>query len=157
MSVVISRSRREYNVLKLAAFSKTNDIALADVTGLSFPIAASEVWIVEWHFDCTYAAAGEFKVDVTGPAAPTAVSVCCIANCDGGSPEYHSTTSFSSALEMQFTGATTACCTRVRCAVVNGANAGTIQLRFAQRALSGTASTIAALARMRAVLGTTVA
>jgi len=120
---------------------------MVNITGASFAIGAGETWLFEYTGRVSNTANGMAAIDATGPAAPTTVEL-------GGLFAAITTTwerqaqAFSSSLS--WAGGTLAeASLRVWGTIVNGVNAGTVQLRFAQGNANGTA-TLRAGATLRA-------
>lgn len=65
-------------LFKAATQVFTTDTTYADVTAatgtFSFPIAANEVVMVEYHINLAFGGTGGLKLQMTGPAAPTAIT-----------------------------------------------------------------------------------
>lgn len=121
-------------------FTKNNNVTLGDVTGLSFAIGANEVWTFRFSMKAVSAGAADFKFAVTGPAAPTAVIYGVInANASIGTS---AAAAFGTAVSTG-SGAAEEWVV-VEGVVRNGANAGTIQLQFAQNTLNVSDSIIRA-------------
>lgn len=114
-----------------ADFTKNNDTALANVTGLVFAVGANETWEFEFVMHGVSPAAADWKLSVTFPAAPTAVRYgldnpsnigASSANAGGASLLREST----GVEEMLI----------VRGLIRNGANAGNVQVQMAQNTLT---------------------
>lgn len=125
-----------------AAFSKTSDATPAVITGLSANIAANQTMKIRVVLPLTIgAAAGGWRFQVVVPAAGTAFNM-------------------AATVYDETTNAIIACIKQVASAVangvgiaadgyividatiVNGANAGTVEIHFAQSASNGAASTV---------------
>lgn len=119
-------------------FSKTSDTTLEDVPGLSFAIAASEVWAFIVFGGVTAAVTADVKLGVTGPSGATASYA--TPNHHGGT-NIHRTASIGTGIEFQ-TGDSAPEEFNFSGMVVNSTNAGTVQVQAAQFASSGTATTI---------------
>jgi hypothetical protein len=117
-----------------SAESRTTTTTLADVTGWSISVEANKEYVVEIT---GYLAPGlgGWKFDFTGPSSPTAVQIVEEILWDGASPLFNVATAFSSAINHAITAASPF---TIRLKLRNGANAGTVQFRFAQNTSSGT-------------------
>jgi hypothetical protein len=108
----------------------SNVLGTNALTGLGFAIGASEVWTVEWNLTVTGSTAG-MKFDVTGPASPTDLRISLIGNTSAITATSAETiVAFSTASAAYVLYATTSGQVRIVACVNNGANAGTVQLRF---------------------------
>jgi hypothetical protein len=117
---------------RLAATVTTTSSTLGTnaLTGLGFAIGASEVWTCEWNLTVTGSTAG-MKFDVTGPASPTDLRISVIGNTSAITAISAETiTAFSTASAAYVLYATTSGQVRIVASINNGANAGTVQLRF---------------------------
>lgn len=147
---------------KSAAQVFTTDTAFADVTGadaaaFSFPIAASEVWRVEYWIPLAFGGTGGAKFQLTGPSAPTSVSITGTAGMigipDTGAAIFVAdrvispVTAFSSTIEgrnsaASFTDGAYAsgfpALMQINAVIINGANAGTVTLQAAQSSSNST-------------------
>jgi hypothetical protein len=100
------------------------------LTGLGFAIGAGEVWTVEWNLTVTGSTAG-MKFDVTGPASPTDMRIRIEGNTSAITAKSVETiTAFSTASAAYVLYATTCGGILIVACINNGANAGTVQLRF---------------------------
>jgi hypothetical protein len=100
------------------------------LTGLGFAIGAGEVWTVEWNLTVTGSTAG-MKFDVTGPASPADLRISIVGNTSAITATSAETiTAFSTASAAYVLYATTSGQVRIVACINNGANAGTVQLRF---------------------------
>jgi hypothetical protein len=125
--------------------SFTSD-SLADITGFSVAVAASEVWICEgWLFLTNAAATGDFKYGFTYPASPTKMIL-------GGHRLTTTTASNTEAIATSY-GVDTATPTAgisaggatsivIAATLINGSNAGTWQLQGAQNTTDGGNATV---------------
>ena len=147
---------------KSAAQVFTSDTAFADVAAssgsMSFAIAANEVWSVRYVVPLSFGGTGGIKFQLTGPAAPTAVTlmgwVANVARADGGAASGQATesfpvvTAFSTALVSLNSSnglsvgtinyAITNPLVEIIATIANGANAGTVTLQAAQNSASST-------------------
>jgi hypothetical protein len=82
------------------------------------------------------ASVGGFKFDFTGPAAPTSVSINCVMADSAASSDAGWVEAFSSATSLNLNAGTWVA--RIGFYISNGANAGTLQFRWAQTAATGT-------------------
>ncbi len=142
-------------VRKAAGESVTSSTTLQDDDDFSFAVLANTNYYAEFDLFLSSggaAADGGFKFDFTGPAAPDSVSV--ISQISAGPACTDAmmalATAFSSAITYgplssgsYFEGV------RIKLYVNNGANAGTVQLRWAQGTSDGTATTVAAGSLMK--------
>ena len=114
-----------------AGLTKNNNTTLADVTGLSFPVLANASYQFVFIVQCVTAVAAGFKFTLTGPAAPTAIVFG--AAQQAALLAVSAAAAFSTAIQITPTAAqrqTVLIAGHLR----NGANAGTVQLQFAQYA-----------------------
>lgn len=139
----------------------TTDTTMADInasTGtFSFPIGASEVWLVDYWMEVAFGGTGGVKFQITGPAAPTAVYITgkhTVQVADTGTNRnlahipFTAGTAFSAAFAdvassaalgstgQYLQGAVTLVEARAR--IINGANAGTVTLQAAQNNANST-------------------
>lgn len=119
-------------------FTKNNSVTLADVTALSFTVAANETWAFEVVVFGVSTVAADWKFDFTGPAAPTAVFVGVTGSMD--LPTTSAVNAFSSAFVAGAGGVQEQLI--IRGLLRNGANAGTVQLQAAQNTLDVSTTTI---------------
>jgi hypothetical protein len=112
-----------------SAINTTNNVANTTVTGFAFPVGASEVWVADFYLACT-GNTGGIKLQLTGPAGPTAVSMQTIAN-------NTATNTFISDIETAFSSQTAGVCNyagnglvQIHALVNNGLNTGNVQLAF---------------------------
>jgi hypothetical protein len=114
-----------------ADFTKNNDTTLANVTGVSFAVAASEVWAFLCVLKGLTTTTANWKLAVTVPAAPTAVwyghdrpsNVGIGATATGGTAIIREGVTASPGTEEMLL---------VFGLLRNGVNAGTVQLQAAQ-------------------------
>lgn len=101
----------------------------ANVTGMSFAVAANKTYsfVIEGHADRTVGTAN-MQAQITGPAAPTFVGWSISSQQDVAADVNRTTTGFSSALNLL--GAVGNYHFRFMGQVVNGVNAGTVQLQI---------------------------
>jgi hypothetical protein len=141
---------------KTAAQVFTANTTYANVTAtsgdLAVAIGASEVWLIECHMSVSFTSTGGLKVQLTGPAAPTAVSVTgtygtifTSAAADSIAVSgFGQVNSFSSNLFAVNAGTAngafnTSTGTVIFAALVsNGVNAGTVTVQAAQNSAAGT-------------------
>lgn len=132
-----------------ADVSRTSTVALS-ATGvdLNFDVEANENCFFRFMLVFTGAVAGDLSIDLTGPAAvtdvwyqlfgPTEASAGPATNVQQNTMAV--ATAFSTQLDTGAAGQLAVAW--IEGYLDNGANSGTVQLRFAQRASSGTATTI---------------
>lgn len=113
---------------------------LGDVTGLSFAVAANEVWAFEAIIHGNAPVAADWKFTVTGPAAPSGVRFGLVAVGAAGATGIgaQSASAFSTAIQVESDGQEETIV--IKGFVRNGSNAGTIQIQAAQFAASGTST-----------------
>ncbi len=114
-----------------------------NITGLSASIGASETWVYHVKIPITGATNG-CKFQVTGPASPTAVQIDVdspIASAANISRE--SMTAFSSPTSSAYLSAAFTSWADLWITVVNGVNAGTVQVQFATAAGTNTITALA--------------
>lgn len=108
-----------------SAFTKNNNTTFGDVTGMAFSVGANEVWVFSFHMFYTSPTAAGYKITLTGPASPTAVQYAIEV----------STLTDATAFGTTVVGASVDSIDQLRVIsgiLRNGANAGTVQLQFAQ-------------------------
>lgn len=106
-----------------------NTTVFASVTGASFAVAANEQWSFEFVLKVLGTNAASVKWQLTGPAAPTGIVYGCIPNSGALAS---AAAAFSTAIFSTLQAAELLCV--VKGNLRNGANAGTVQLQFAQQA-----------------------
>jgi hypothetical protein len=144
-----------------ATQTRTADVALVDVIAAGSPatmsvtVAANEVWRIEYDIPITVTGTGGARFQITGPSAPTAVSI------RGSYPSIVDTsaeramlwdtavTAFASDIVAHNASAATTQNlyntsanggnVRIVAYVANGANAGTVTLQVGQNSANGTA------------------
>lgn len=125
--------------------TKNNSTVFGDVTALGFAIAANE----EWEFRCRLKVVGttvaNSKWQLTGPAAPTGLMFGVISGVTPTATNHQAAAAFSSAIEANLAGTSnTELLLLLDGNVRNGANAGTVQLQFAQLAAEASNLTVRA-------------
>lgn len=125
----------------------TTSQSAASVTGLSFAIAANEVWIVKVHMKVGSSSAAGIQVAVSFPASATVTADWFGTTLTNGTNAYEQTTASGTLTTTSFDtlGATTAAVGAFvdgRITVINSTNAGTVQIQFA-KTTSGTATVYA--------------
>lgn len=117
-----------------ADLTKTTDTAFANLSGLAFAIAASEIWTFLAILHGISPVAADIKFTLTGPAAPSVVRFGVVGAGNlpltaGSNSVFGNTIAIatSNLEETWLLGGL----------VVNGVNAGTVQLQAAQNASSG--------------------
>jgi hypothetical protein len=133
--------------------SVTSSTALVDCTTMTLPVTANEVWQVAWSVIYQAGTAGDLKLAFTFPAAGE-VSFDSSAWLDSGGtlylPWFAGTTSPTTS--RSFSGdASVRHTLLIQGVYTNGANAGNVQLQFAQNASDATATTIKANSTVWAV------
>lgn len=126
----------------------TTNTTLADITGLSFPIAANEEWRADFYVSCgSEISTTGVKLAVTVPSGATLQADAGISpnGVDVNTVFLRNTTTGGAALE--YTTSQVAAASRglvhVSIWVLNGVTPGTVQLQGAQSTSSGTALTLA--------------
>lgn len=126
----------------------TSNTTLADITGLSFAIAANQEWVAHFYVSCGAALAttgAKFAVTVPSGATLQADAGISPNGIDVNTVFLRNTTTSGAALE--YTTAQVAAASRglvsISVWVLNGATPGTVQLQGAQSTSSGTALTLA--------------
>jgi len=110
--------------------TKNNNTTYADVTGVAFSIAANASYSFTILIHAVTNTTAGYKFTLTGPAAPTAVAYGAAPYVSGGSL-VASVTAFSS--DVALVPATSGRHLLYMSGTIrNGANAGTVQLQFAQ-------------------------
>lgn len=150
---------------KSAAQTFSASTTFATVTASSgnfdFSIAANEVWIVQCRLMLTFTGSGGLKLQLTGPASPTSVTVSAVGSqilfVDGALSNYPSIftvpTGNATAFSTEFAGvqagtitntyynsgiSTPANWVEFYAVIANGSNAGTVTVQAAQKAANGT-------------------
>ena len=119
------------------AVLKTGDTAnsttsLADAAGLSFTAAANKTYMIEGFIVWSSSATGVgIKLSATGPTSPTIMAGHFIADAANGTPDSSSFNANNVVVTTSASPFTTGCIAQLACVLVNGANAGTFQVRFA--------------------------
>jgi hypothetical protein len=125
-------------------FTKNTNTTLGDVTGLAFPIGASEVWAVEVEMQTTSNVSGGMKFAFTVPAAGAVT----------GNVVFGAAAAIVNVRSADLTaasGSTTAIVTaRITAMVVNSTTAGTVQLQAAQNASHASDSIVYAQSFLKA-------
>ncbi len=128
-------------IKRVTADQTTTATAAADVTGMSFAIAASEVWSVEWNLQNGCSGTGGVKWTITVPASATFRGVA-LGMSTGVTALTSAVMTVSGTLTIAFNAvASTAGWMRITAVIVNSTTAGTVQLRFASTT-SGQTSTV---------------
>lgn len=99
---------------------------MTSVTGMAFPVAASGVYHWEIDFPSSAGTNNGCQIQYTGPAAATALSFGFTTNGNG----LYSNVNFSAATGPTATTTTAKVMNKSTGILVNGANAGTVQLQF---------------------------
>jgi hypothetical protein len=120
-----------------ANFTKNANTTLGDVTGLSFSVAANETWVFRVVMYEVSATAADWKVAVTGPAAATA-NFAMHSSMD--TPGAARTTSYSTGMAVG--GSAVDDVMVMEGIIINGANAGTVQIQAAQNSSDASNSII---------------
>ena len=114
----------------LAANQSTTSSTMGDLTGLSFSVTASGVYVFEAVLAVTRAGtATNWQLDVNGPAAPTSIIYNALT-INAGTVGYGNSSAFATALGLLQGVTYTSSSFHVTGVLTNGANAGTVQLRF---------------------------
>ena len=120
----------------------TSSIALVNDTVLKFSVSANTIYGFKFVLCFTYAAAGGFLLQLTGPAAPTSVVYTALINDNVTQNAAFVQSAFSQSTNSTvFNTSATAGFFIYEGVLQNGSNAGTVQLQFAQGVSSGTATT----------------
>lgn len=122
-------------------FVKTADTTLADVPGLSFDIGLNQVWSVLYELYVTLAVAGGLRVAVNPPSGATLRVWAAICAQSGVNDLIAMGTTPGGAINVTPAAGTDAV-VLVRATVVRPSAAGTVALRAAQVAASGSPTTI---------------
>jgi hypothetical protein len=129
--------------VKTSTESVTSSTALQDDDALVLPLATNSTYLLFGLLSMDGAAAGDFKMDFTGPASAT-MTASISAHAFGGSVSTDDSilnmTAFAdvSVIGTDGTGSTTTA--SILGTVVTAGTAGNLQLRWAQNASSGTAT-----------------
>jgi hypothetical protein len=126
-------------VRQTTIITKNNSAAYADLTGLAHAIAANETWVYLAGLWATAASATpNMKFTLTGPASPTAVLFGLLGNAIPITQGFNTT--FGS--DAIYTKTVLNEVLLLLAIVRNGANAGTVQLQFAQNTANASNSSI---------------
>lgn len=118
-----------HSVVTLGAdFTINNSTALSDVTGFSFSVAANTKYHARFIMRCSTSGGSNYKFALTGPAAPT--SVLYFGYGANQAASNNAAIGFGTAANL--TNANVPEGVVLEAYVSNGANAGTVQLQFAQ-------------------------
>lgn len=130
-------------VRKTADESVTSSTTLQNDDHLFFSVAANEIWAVKFVLLYTGATAGDFKVNVTVPSGATyRLGIHGLQETAAGATTFQTSTLTEGSGSYVF-GCSGASALGILDGTVEiGANAGTIQLQFAQGTSSGTATTL---------------
>ena len=123
----------------LASVTKNANTTYADLTGLSFTVAASEVWQWVCFLYATAAnATPNMKFTFTGPAVPTYVAFGVLGNAIDITQGFNTTMG----ADVIYTKTTINELIVLSGIIVNGANAGFVQAQFAQQVSNASNSVI---------------
>jgi len=115
---------------RLTADATVSGTTLTNVSGIAFPIGASEIWSVEFHGMAQVDGTGDYKSNWTVPAAATG------HHWANGNSLGAQRQDFTTAVILG-TSTTTDYGIDEYATVVNSTNAGTVQFQFAQNSASG--------------------
>jgi hypothetical protein len=138
---------------KTADQSVTSSTVLVDCTTLALTVAANEVWLCEWSVVYQAGTVGDLKVAFTFPTAGEVIFDAQAWPDSGGTlnlSSFYATTSPTTSRSFFGDGANRHPL-RIQGIYVNGANAGTVQLQFAQNTSDGSATTVKANSTVWAV------
>ncbi len=131
-------------IFKAADETVTSSTTLQNDNDFSFSIGANETYIIECHLTVSWGpGVGGFKYDFTGPTSPTNVMI--FENVVGwgtGNASGSQITAFSSSHSFTDTDHAYGANFIIRGTIENGANAGTVQLRWAQETSDAIAATM---------------
>lgn len=113
-----------------ADVTKNANTTFADLPGMAIPVEANKSYLILAWVKLTSAAAADVKYTFTGPAAPTSVLFGLVS---GGNPIVGAEDTFGDTISHATQG-TIEESTFLWMRLENGANAGTVQLQFAQNA-----------------------
>lgn len=119
-----------------------NTVTQANVTDLSFAIAANEEVTFEIVLRVTAAAAADAAYTFTGPAAPTEVMFGVVSSSGSVAATNSATNAFASVVAAATTTTALADQHVIKGVIRNGTTAGTVQLQFAQAAAQASDFTI---------------
>ncbi len=132
---------------KTADQTWNSDTALANVTSMAVAVLASVDYLIEFILAVSAGSTPDISFDITGPAAPSSVYYAVTS----GAGLFGGANAFSTRIDCS-QGALVYETVFVTCFLRNNANAGTVQLRSAQRSSSATATTIHAGSFVRATV-----
>lgn len=125
--------------------------SFSDVTGLGFAIGANESWIVEFNLLLIGSTSG-MAFQLTGPAGTSRVLICAEGHTSSATTwlTYDAHTAFGQQTASYCYFGSNTGLVNIRAAIVNGSNAGNVQLQFAC-ANPGQTNTVVNGSMMRAV------
>lgn len=123
-------------------------VVLANITGLSFAIGANETWIFDFVMTGVSADVADYQFALTGPAAPTSVNYAVVSSQDA--PTTSAANAFGGVVAASGAGATPQGLI-LSGIVLNGANAGTVQLQAAQLVSNASNTVIRANSYVKAI------
>lgn len=133
--------------VKLAATSKSSDVALAADPDLTIPIAANEIMILRGQIHVTTGATPDLKYRMTGPASPTAVRLDRVnrAGTSMTAPTNNYATAYDGADQVfDATSGTNSGGINFNGYIENGVNAGNFAFEWAQNTSNATNATVRA-------------
>lgn len=139
-------------LVKSADFARSSNTTLASDADLIFAMAANTTYLIDLKLFISAPTTPGYKIGITGPSSPTAL-MCLGRETDSapsttvlGVTSYTTVRSVSPAANREI-------CVELSLRIVNGANAGSFAVQFAQNASNATASTLykGSMLRYRAI------
>jgi hypothetical protein len=121
----------------------TTSNSMVNVTGLSFTVAANTTYLVEASLQLGLSGSTTLHLDFTGPASPTLVMISSTYGLSPGPTVQWSSGSAFSTAWLALNGSIVNVPCYVKATIINGANSGTVQLRFRNNDGSSTATVYA--------------
>lgn len=135
-------------VRKTADETVTSSTALQDDNELAFSVGANETWVSDWILAVDGATAGDIKIAFNSPAGSTgrwySHTYDVGATTSSGAQIHNNNTDLTDGgtSTRGTLGAGVSSTIRISLIIVNGVNAGTVRLRWAQGTSSGTATSV---------------
>jgi len=123
-----------------ADVTKTTDTTLSNLTGMSFTVEANKNYFYEFNLKVLGNSTADWKFAVTFPSAPTDLWYHTFGSNPNSSSDAVNEATTTAGANVLTHGISTETCVGVRGVLRNGANAGTVQLQWAQRTSSGSST-----------------
>jgi hypothetical protein len=137
-------STTHVHLRKTADQSVTSSVVVVNATDLGLTVAANEVWLCDWSLIYTGPTAGDLRIAFTFPTAGEFAQYAVYPDGAGTlqSGAFFTGTSPTAELIFAVSQATVRNALSIKGHFVNGGNAGTVQLQFAQGTSNATATTL---------------